>query len=245
MRPSIRHSRAALSSRGDIGDLVMSKIGRDAYPPSNRLKRSLSNNSFSYNCRNIPPSLYVGTELWMSTYAQHEKGNALVGIDWIKESVVKVLNETFDAKEVARAAALAKLEPKQKKKKKKSTDEVSDDVEKPEMSMEEKEAIAAAAAQAAKPFNFEDTMVTPATRLEFGDYQCNAAMGLAKNVGMSPRECALKIVDGLRPLIKDIMEEPEIAGPGFINLRFKKDYLEHSIESMAKDTNRLAVPLTR
>lgn len=243
MRPSMRHSRAALSSRGDIGDLVMSKIGRDAYPPSNRLKRSLSNNSFSYNCRNIPSSLHVGTELWMSTYAQHEKGNALVGIDWIKESVMKVLNETFDAKEVARAAALAKLEPNQKKKKKKSA-EVSDDVEKPEMSMEEKEAIADAAAKAAKPFNFEDTMVTPATRLEFGDYQCNAAMGLAKNVGMSPRECALKIVDGLRPLIKDIMEEPEIAGPGFINLRFKKDYLEHSIESMAKDTNRLAVPLT-
>jgi arginyl-tRNA synthetase len=39
------------------------------------------------------------------------------------------------------------------------------------------------------------------------------------------------------------MEEPEIAGPGFINLRFKKEYLERSVESMAKDTERLAVPL--
>ena len=88
-------------------------------------------------------------------------------------------------------------------------------------------------------------MVTPATKLEFGDYQCNAAMGLAKNVGMSPRDCAMKIVDGIRPLIEDIMEEPEIAGPGFINLRFKKEYLEKSVQNMAKDAERLAVPVTR
>ena len=69
--------------------------------------------------------------------------------------------------------------------------------------------------------------------------------GLAKNVGMSPRDCAMKIVDGIRPLIEDIMEEPEIAGPGFINLRFKKEYLEKSVQNMAKDAERLAVPVTR
>ena len=40
------------------------------------------------------------------------------------------------------------------------------------------------------------------------------------------------------------MEEPDIAGPGFINLRFKKEYLAESIENMAKDSEgRLAVPL--
>ena len=50
-------------------------------------------------------------------------------------------------------------------------------------------------------------------------------------------------MDGLRPLISDVMEEPEIAGPGFINLRFKKDYLAQSIERMAEDSQgRLAVP---
>ena len=113
------------------------------------------------------------------------------------------------------------------------------------MSQEEKDAIGQVAADAAKPFGFSDAMVTPATKLEFGDYQCNAAMGLAKNVGMSPRDCAMKIVDGIRPLIEDIMEEPEIAGPGFINLRFKKEYLEKSVQNMAKDAERLAVPVTR
>jgi arginyl-tRNA synthetase len=40
------------------------------------------------------------------------------------------------------------------------------------------------------------------------------------------------------------MEEPDIAGPGFINLRFKKEYLAESIENMARDSDgRLAIPL--
>ncbi len=189
----------------------------------------------------------LSTKLQMSASAEvHADVDSLAGIDFIKESVVKVLNDSFDAKEVARAAALAKLEPKKKKKKKKSPKEASSDSAKdePNISQEEKDAIAQAAADAAKPFGFSDTMVTPATKLEFGDYQCNAAMGLAKNVGMSPNDCAMKIVDGIRPLIKDIMEEPEVAGPGFINLRFKKGYLEKAVENMAKDAERLAVPLT-
>jgi arginyl-tRNA synthetase len=42
------------------------------------------------------------------------------------------------------------------------------------------------------------------------------------------------------------MEEPEIAGPGFINIRFKEDYLSSAVGLMAKDANgRLGVPLTR
>jgi hypothetical protein len=185
----------------------------------------------------------------MSTSTEMIDTNKLVGIDWIKESIAKVLNDTFDPKEVARTAALAKLEPKKKKKSKKKKTSEGDAIpapveEEPQLlTQEQKDEIGNAAAEAAKPFGVEETMVTPATRLEFGDYQCNAAMGLSKNVGMAPRDCAIKIVEGLRPLIGDIMEEPEIAGPGFINLRFKKEYLERSVESMAKDTERLAVPL--
>ena len=195
----------------------------------------------------------MATKLYMSTSAETETGvESLAGIEWIKEGIVQVLNESFDSKEVARAAALAKLEPKKKKKKKKKkqADDAAaapkaDAEEIPPLTQEEKDAIGEAAAQSAKPFGFEDTMVTPATKLEFGDYQCNAAMGLARNVGLAPRDCAMKIVDGIRPLIEDIMEEPEIAGPGFINLRFKKEYLEKSVQNMAKDAERLAVPFTR
>ena len=57
------------------------------------------------------------------------------------------------------------------------------------------------------------------------------------------RDCATKIVDGLRPLIGDVLEEPEIAGPGFINLKFKTDYLAGAIQRMAADAERLAVPI--
>jgi hypothetical protein len=110
------------------------------------------------------------------------------------------LNQEFDSKQVAKNAALVKLQPKKKKKKKKKKQQQqpqegegsgsgSDDAipKEPELSMEEKEAIGNAAAEAALPFGKGDCMVTPATKLEFGDYQCNAAMGLARNVGLSPR----------------------------------------------------------
>jgi len=61
-----------------------------------------------------------------------------------------------------------------------------------------------------------DPLVTPATNPQFGDYQANLAMGLAKRAGAKPRELAEKIVAqvDLGPLIA----KADIAGPGFINL---------------------------
>ncbi len=58
---------------------------------------------------------------------------------------------------------------------------------------------------------------------KFGDYQCNAAMGLAKQLGQKPRDIAQKIVDQLKT--DDLCEAPEIAGPGFINLKLTTEYL--------------------
>mmetsp|Transcript_8453 Transcript_8453/g.18021 ORF Transcript_8453/g.18021 Transcript_8453/m.18021 type:complete len:772 (-) Transcript_8453:157-2472(-) len=175
--------------------------------------------------------------------------STLVGIDWVRSSVVSVLNEIFDPAEIAEGAAIAKLDgkknKKQKKKKKHDDDAAEDEPKEPQMSEDEREAMIQAAIAAAKPFSTVDAMVTPATKPEFGDYQCNAAMSLAKSAGLNPRECAQKIVDGLRPLIGDIMEEPEIAGPGFINLKFKEDYLSRALKTMADDAGgRLAVPQT-
>ena len=37
-----------------------------------------------------------------------------------------------------------------------------------------------------------DPMVTPATRPEFGDYQCNAALALAKRLKAKPRDVAVR-----------------------------------------------------
>lgn len=37
-----------------------------------------------------------------------------------------------------------------------------------------------------------DPMVTDATRPEFGDYQCNAALALAKKLKSKPRDAAVR-----------------------------------------------------
>jgi arginyl-tRNA synthetase len=161
-------------------------------------------------------------------------------MEWLQDSVLEVLNELFDPKEVARGNALAKLEPPKKKKNKKKEQE---EPEEPPLSDEEKQSFIDQAVSEAVPFTRAQAMVTPATRADFGDYQVNAAMGLAKALGMNPRECADQIVKALKPKIDAYMEEPEIAGPGFVNLRFHKEYLTSSVAAMAQDARgRLAIP---
>lgn len=242
-----RHAYSAVSSQGAfyIGtkQSSTSQIRPKTFHPiggSSTVQR--------HQIQSVTSNLFMTASISSSTTdSTDEAVVALLGINWVKDCIVQVLNDSFDPKEVARAAALAKLQPKKKKKKKKKNAEdggESDVPKEPEMSQEEKDAIADAAAASALPFGYSDAMVTPATKLEFGDYQCNAAMSLARNVGLSPRDCATKIVDGLRPIIGNVLEEPEIAGPGFINLRFKKEYLAQSILNMAKDNQRLAIPPT-
>jgi len=76
---------------------------------------------------------------------------------------------------------------------------------------------------------------------KFGDYQSNVSLPLAKKLGQKPREIASAIVEKLD--VSDICEAPEIAGPGFINLRLKTAYLEGQINAMQADA-RLGVPQT-
>jgi arginyl-tRNA synthetase len=85
-------------------------------------------------------------------------------------------------------------------------------------------------------------MVTAATKPEFGDYQCNAAMPLSKALKAKPRDIAEKLVEELKPALGDMFEVPEIAGPGFLNLRFKPEYVGSRISMMLKDTGRLSIP---
>ncbi|HEY9808128.1 MAG TPA: arginine--tRNA ligase [Halomicronema sp.] len=84
-----------------------------------------------------------------------------------------------------------------------------------------------------------DPMLVLATNPKFGDYQSNAAMSLAKKLGMKPRDIAQRIVENLE--ISDICETPEIAGPGFINLTLKPAYLESQLTAIQADS-RLGVP---
>jgi len=71
-----------------------------------------------------------------------------------------------------------------------------------------------------------DPLITPSKNPKFGDYQSNAAMSLAKRLGMKPREVADKIADNLE--LGDLAEpvnEESIAGPGFINVRLRPEAL--------------------
>jgi len=68
-----------------------------------------------------------------------------------------------------------------------------------------------------------DPQVRPAGDPKFGDYQCNAAMQLARQLCSKPRDVAQQIVEAAG--LDDLAETPEIAGPGFINIRLKNEFL--------------------
>ncbi|MEK6644011.1 MAG: arginine--tRNA ligase [Planctomycetota bacterium] len=70
-----------------------------------------------------------------------------------------------------------------------------------------------------------------------GDYQCNAAMGLAKRLGLKPPELAQRIIDALPPAALAMVEKPGIAGPGFINFRIKQACLEAAIDVITSTTD--------
>jgi len=68
---------------------------------------------------------------------------------------------------------------------------------------------------------------------KFGDYQSNAAMPLGKRIDKSPREVAASIVQSLA--IDDVCVTPEVAGPGFINLQLRDDFLARTLLDMMAD----------
>jgi arginyl-tRNA synthetase len=85
-----------------------------------------------------------------------------------------------------------------------------------------------------------DPLITATKNPALGDFQCNAAMPLAKRVGVNPREAALAIVAKLE--IADLAEpvtESSVAGPGFINIRLRPDTLGLLLSAL--DTPRLGV----
>ncbi|MDQ3402571.1 MAG: arginine--tRNA ligase [Actinomycetota bacterium] len=86
----------------------------------------------------------------------------------------------------------------------------------------------------------EEAVIRPSTRAG-ADYQCNAAMGLGKRVGKAPREIAQVIVEHLDA--DDVLEAPEVAGPGFINLTLRTDWLQRRAAALLGD-ERAGVPLT-
>jgi arginyl-tRNA synthetase len=80
-------------------------------------------------------------------------------------------------------------------------------------------------------------MIRPAPP-QHGDYQANFAMPLAKRLGRPPRSIAEEVIQHAD--LHDLCEPPEIAGPGFINLRLKNGWLAGQLGRAARD-ERLGV----
>lgn len=78
-----------------------------------------------------------------------------------------------------------------------------------------------------------DPLIAPCKNPEHGDFQSNAAMGLAKRLGQKPRDAALALVakvdagDLIEPLTA-----ASIAGPGFINIRLRPQALASMLAAL-------------
>ncbi|HEX8236902.1 MAG TPA: arginine--tRNA ligase [Abditibacteriaceae bacterium] len=83
--------------------------------------------------------------------------------------------------------------------------------------------------------------VVPTANAQFGDYQWNGALPLAKTLKTNPRALAQQLVEKLD--VEGISETPEIAGPGFINFRLKPQFIAQMAAHALQDDN-LGVPRT-
>lgn len=65
--------------------------------------------------------------------------------------------------------------------------------------------------------------ISVATNEKYGDFQTNFAMMNSKIIGKKPRDIAQEVFDNLEE--NNVIEKLEIAGPGFINIFLKSEYL--------------------
>lgn len=81
-------------------------------------------------------------------------------------------------------------------------------------------------------------MVTEATKPEFGDFQFNGVMSLAKILKQNPREIAQKLVSHID--LTRVVAKAEVAGPGFINLWLHPSWIALACDQALQD-ERLGV----
>ena len=74
---------------------------------------------------------------------------------------------------------------------------------------------------------------------KFGDYQINGVLPLAKSLKKNPREIAAGVVSALES--GGMFDAPEIAGPGFINLRISDAWLGKELARAALDQERVGI----
>lgn len=89
-----------------------------------------------------------------------------------------------------------------------------------------------------QPLQDFEPIVDAASNPAFGDFQSNMALVLSKQLKQPPRSIAEQIVGKLD--LNGNYEPASIAGPGFINFRIKREFLEAQLNAI-KDDQRLGV----
>ncbi|EPU1046098.1 arginine--tRNA ligase [Raoultella ornithinolytica] len=83
-----------------------------------------------------------------------------------------------------------------------------------------------------------EPQVRQSAKIQFGDYQANGVMAVAKKLGMAPRQLAEQVLSHLD--LNGIANKVEIAGPGFINIFLDPAFLAENVNS-ALASERLGV----
>ncbi|WP_318393043.1 arginine--tRNA ligase [Enterobacter sp.] len=79
-----------------------------------------------------------------------------------------------------------------------------------------------------------EPQVRQSAKVQFGDYQANGVMAVAKKLGMPPRQVAELVLSHLD--LNGIASKVEIAGPGFINIFLEPAFLaDHVNQALASD----------
>lgn len=82
--------------------------------------------------------------------------------------------------------------------------------------------------------NADEIVISDATKPEFGDYQYNGVMKLAKQLKKNPREIASMVLEHIDTT--GMIAKVEVAGPGFINIWLNDDWLATQTTAILADS---------
>ena len=79
----------------------------------------------------------------------------------------------------------------------------------------------------------DEIVISDATKAEFGDYQYNGVMKLAKILKQNPRQIATNVVEHIDTT--GMVAKVEVAGPGFINIWLNNEWLGEQTTAILND----------
>jgi len=99
--------------------------------------------------------------------------------------------------------------------------------------------IVSAALSTVSGISTDNAHVITASRPDYGDYQANGVMAVAKQLKTNPRELAQQVVVALEQDLDGIASKLELGGPGFINIYLHNDFLLTRANDLAGSAKNL------